>query len=191
MHYFVAVLVPNNEEDVNIEGEVASLLEDHGDGQKWDWYQIGGRWTGAYDGYNPAKDPKNWEKCDLCKGTGERKDLNPEDRRKGYCNGCSSSKEDGCPAGMRVKWPTEWKIHKGDIAPAKDALKKKATPHSVVTPDGEWHEAEVDWDNYEKPTRAAWKKKTEAAEKKWFEKTVPTLFKKHKDCVAVVVDCHN
>lgn len=23
----------------------------------WDWYQIGGRWTGTFDGYDPDTDP--------------------------------------------------------------------------------------------------------------------------------------
>lgn len=29
--------------------------------RNWDWYQIGGRWTGLLDGYDPQKDPKNLE----------------------------------------------------------------------------------------------------------------------------------
>ena len=28
---------------------------------QWDWYQIGGRWTGYYSNYDPATDPKNIE----------------------------------------------------------------------------------------------------------------------------------
>lgn len=38
---------------------------------KWDWWQVGGRWTGMMDPeYDPQTDPNNIEKCDLCGGTG-------------------------------------------------------------------------------------------------------------------------
>jgi hypothetical protein len=46
---------------------------------KWDWYQIGGRWTGVLDNYNPEKDPKNQEPCPYCKTTGIRTDLASKD----------------------------------------------------------------------------------------------------------------
>jgi hypothetical protein len=41
---------------------------------KWDWYTVGGRWTGflATNGYDPSKDENNIEDCDLCQGTGDR-----------------------------------------------------------------------------------------------------------------------
>ena len=29
------------------------------DGTRWDWYQIGGRYTGNLDGYDPYADPAN------------------------------------------------------------------------------------------------------------------------------------
>jgi hypothetical protein len=42
---------------------------------RWDWWQIGGRWTGTFaDGYNPSEDPNNIEVCSLCEGTGQRTD---------------------------------------------------------------------------------------------------------------------
>lgn len=186
MHYFVAVLIPPTCK--NVEKEVKKLLKKH-NGRKWDWYQLGGRWTGAYDGYDPSKDRKNWKKCDICGGTGERKDVAPEDFKKGYCNGCSPDKEFGCPTGTHVKWPTGWEPRKGDVAPVKIA-KKKTLPHSIVTPDGKWLEADVDWHNYGKPTQKEWDKKKAAAVKEW-KTTALSLFEKHKDYVAVIVDCHN
>src|SRR5688500_14258938 len=42
------------------------------DGSRWDWYQIGGRFTGLLDGYDPDKDPANIQQCELCAGTGVR-----------------------------------------------------------------------------------------------------------------------
>lgn len=41
---------------------------------RWDWHVIGGRWTGRLTDYKPHEDPINQEKCDLCDGTGQRKD---------------------------------------------------------------------------------------------------------------------
>lgn len=42
---------------------------------KWDWYQIGGRWSGILDNYNPTEDPLNQEPCGYCRATGIRMDL--------------------------------------------------------------------------------------------------------------------
>jgi hypothetical protein len=75
--------------------------EDHG---WWDWWQIGGRYTGRLSGYNPRLNPDNIETCDLCNGTGTRPDMT-------VANGCN--KCDG--KGAALKWPTQWGLHSGDI----------------------------------------------------------------------------
>lgn len=41
---------------------------------KWDWWTVGGRWTGLFSDYDPTKDPANLEVCTLCCGTGDRDD---------------------------------------------------------------------------------------------------------------------
>lgn len=76
---------------------------------KWDWYQIGGRWTGVLvPNYNPNEDPANQETCFLCHGTGKRTDMDVE----GGCNGCKGT-------GVATKWPTQWKSV-GDIVQLKE-----------------------------------------------------------------------
>lgn len=35
---------------------------------KWDWYQVGGRWTGFLSDYNPLDDPNNVKECFHCQG---------------------------------------------------------------------------------------------------------------------------
>ncbi len=81
-------------------------------GSRWDWWSIGGRYTGVFDGYIPQADPKNWELCDLCGGTDTRvlpfrgnADWRPT---PGWCNGCGGSEESpyGLPVGQRVKLST-------------------------------------------------------------------------------------
>lgn len=40
---------------------------------KWDWWVIGGRWTGVFKpDYNAYTDPQNQRTCDLCNGLGRR-----------------------------------------------------------------------------------------------------------------------
>lgn len=42
---------------------------------KWDWYTVGGRWTGENSEYEPVTDPENYESCSMCGGTGKRRDV--------------------------------------------------------------------------------------------------------------------
>lgn len=67
--------------------------------KKWDWWQLGGRWTGKLvPGYDPNEDPSNKQTCGLCGGTGKRLDMECANG----CNGCNGT-------GIETKWPTQWK----------------------------------------------------------------------------------
>lgn len=57
------------------------------DGSRWDWYVVGGRYTGRLSGYDPESDPRNYATCWLCHGTGTRPDMTV----KNGCNGCSGT----------------------------------------------------------------------------------------------------
>ena len=66
--------------------------------KKWDWWTIGGRWTGMLAvHYNPDEDPANQETCFLCAGTGKRTDMEAPNG----CNGCQGT-------GIKTKWPSQW-----------------------------------------------------------------------------------
>ncbi len=42
---------------------------------KWDWWSIGGRWTGHFAiNYDPSEDRRNYKQCFICHGTGTRAD---------------------------------------------------------------------------------------------------------------------
>jgi hypothetical protein len=84
----------------------------------WDWWQIGGRYTGHLaDGVEPRRDPRNWEVCIHCRGTGERaaSGLHPQTGQR-WCNGCTHDLEYTGQRGVHVKWPTEWVADVGNVA---------------------------------------------------------------------------
>jgi len=81
----------------------------HNPDSLWDWYQVGGRWTGEHDGYDPTKDPRNIETCWLCNGTGKRTDMEVENG----CNGCDGT-------GKMVKWSTSFAPHYADVMPISE-----------------------------------------------------------------------
>lgn len=101
---------------------------------KWDWWAIGGRWTGMLvPHYEPGTDPRNKEVCTWCSGHGLRLswpdygdehfnelnvlsktiihgtkyDPNNEIHQKLKCNGCDGK-------GIQTKWPTDWVRIAGD-----------------------------------------------------------------------------
>lgn len=81
MHYHAEVWIPKEVED--IEAAVEAVMNPHREGDQchvcenqppceedvecptdpgfFDWYQIGARWSGSHDGYDPVADPINQE----------------------------------------------------------------------------------------------------------------------------------
>lgn len=149
MHFLHYIILPRG--TVDFERVIAQLMKPH-EGDEWDWYQVGGRWTGELSGYKPEQDPANVEECEQCGGTGFRSDLLGLSQRAEdptyTCNGCGTWNaetklwahgEHG--PGRRLKWATQWAGHTGDILPV--ALLDPSTidahiPYSFQTPDGTW-----------------------------------------------------
>lgn len=163
----------------------------------WDWYQIGGRWAGhfARDSYDPHKDPRNWERCDICEGSGQRGLPGSRFEHEGpsvldgepFCNSCTPSFKDTQRTGWRVKWPTEWVSDTGNVARLGDVreyVEGEGRPYYLVhegvskaervNPDwnGKWGE---EGNDYFIPTG-----EVEEALKKLSD-----------DCTLVIVDCHS
>jgi hypothetical protein len=87
-----------------------------GNGSRWDWWVIGGRYVGLLDEYDPAADPANTEVCSLCSGTGIRPGGREEFGAEWFesvkgCNGCQG-------AGTHVAW--SYQPHVQDIMRVKD-----------------------------------------------------------------------
>jgi hypothetical protein len=114
---------------IDRDGEVAKVIKRTNERAKWDWWCVGGRYSGKFAGANKVAacdDPRNQEPCLICAGTGKRKDaLGLEARAKdpNYgCNGCDGK-------GVTQKFPTKWvqednEIRVGDLDLA--ALKNRA-----------------------------------------------------------------
>ena len=189
-HFPVIVLTSPGGTYESVQDEVERLLAPYDEGgewfrdadserpaSRWDWWTIGGRWTGSLDGYEPEKDPANIEPCPHCAGTGRRPDADrfgPDwVKATNGCNGCNG-------VGTRVAWPTQWKPHQGDVQPASavgDFL-----PYAVVTPDGAWHEkGEMGWWGIERDVKES--------DGDW-RMIVQKLLAEHAECTAVLVDCH-
>lgn len=129
MHYHCEVVFRERPEDVEnaVEKALSPFREQDGPdighpGGWWDWWQIGGRWTGAHvPGYDAEKDPSKVETCDICYGTGTRVNVMPSpelglvvsapgERMK--CNGCNGT-------GKRTSWPTRWVPLEQDVMEAE------------------------------------------------------------------------
>ena len=170
----------------------------HNPDAKWDWWMIGGRWTGLLaSDYDPTQDPANREICGICKGTGDRDgwvyyelDENGERVRRfkdawaEEMNGCNSCKG----TGVVTKWPTQYKSFEGDTVLVghvdwqglKDKSDGDAITFAVVTEEGQWVErGNMGW----------WAIVTNEDEgyPEWFWQYVEQL---PKDQRLWVVDCH-
>jgi hypothetical protein len=203
-HFFAAVVVPPGTDYEDVEKHVTVAMEPYDETAeierddegywrnprgKWDWWQVGGRWTGVWSDYNPQTDPANIETCSLCGGSGTRPDAAQFERSNpgwtewsGGCNGCEGK-------GARVKWPTGWADHEGDLIPVAALLDNPALerPYSLVIPEGGFFESEwwvpaadpTDLGHFEKLSDEAWEAK------------LRELLEPLRGAQLVVVDCHS
>lgn len=188
-HFPVLVLIDEQVEREGAEKAVTPLLapyDENGEwfaeGSRWDWWVVGGRWTGALDGYQPHEDIRNYEVCNLCEGTGVRPGGLEEfgiDWFEG-CNGCNGCSGNGIRYNGFGLDP-----HPGDVRPV--AQLNGFIPTALITPDGRWHEE----------GRPGWWGATiedeeghgAKGEQVW-EAAVKALYEQHPEATAVLVDCH-
>lgn len=185
-HYFAAVVVPPDTDHETLQDRVGELLQpfDENDGDnpdgKWDWWVIGGRWTGVWSDYDPTADPRNHKTCWLCQGTGMRNDpLGQAHRAQNpdyTCNGCMN----GPRPGVMVEHASNWVRTEDDLVPLAPWLAKlteERLPYAVVTPDG--------WAEYE-----SWTGETFVKTPDW-EAVVRKALAPYPDHLLAVVDYHS
>lgn len=136
MHYHLEMFI-EGKTACEVCKKIESILEpycehEHEDGF-WDWFMIGGRWRGIHaPGHDPYKDESLIETCNLCNGTGVRKDMVVANG----CNGCMGK-------GKRTKWPTQWKQHESDVIKA-NKIDKSLSCHALYA-NGKFYFVE-EWD---------------------------------------------
>lgn len=133
MHYHAEIHVPDAD---NVQEQVEKIMAPFRERRNnrsgfWDFWGVGGRWTGAHDGYDPRQDPENYETCDLCDGTGLRNDAIGQKARledSSYtCNGCTywNDKKETWGygpfgPGKSLKLAFDFKPHAGDVVAVQD-----------------------------------------------------------------------
>lgn len=179
MHWFAAVVVPAQADRSTVETYVGPVMEPWHE-EVWDWWQVGGLWTGVWDEYDPNTDPRNQERCMVCGGSGRRHDA---DRfgpdwlaATGGCNGCQGK-------GTRTAWPTQWVAYDGDVVSVKAFVRNPLErPFALVTP-GELFRIETyDPDAHDKFPRLS--------DEAW-EAVLQEQLAVHLDDKLVVVDYHD
>jgi hypothetical protein len=176
--HFAILVVTENKPSAQDQTPIDEVMQPYHD-QHYDWYQVGGRWTGLLDGYDPEKDPANIKTCDLCGGTGSRPNGLEQFgaewvKSTNGCNGCSGT-------GKRVEWPTQWKSRDGDTIPVTDLTEElyPAKFHGVCVEGYGWYEGEE---------FQPW----QPAGKSFVPKDLPPLaWLKEQGEFATIVDCHN
>jgi hypothetical protein len=144
----------------------------------WDWWCVGGRYTGRYSEYAPTRDDDNYEVCWLCHGTGERFDGRSG---PGNCNGCCKGGEAGLTGtGRSLKHAPDWKPCEDDVVPVRVLVNnpRVGLPLWVVLPDGTAH-GEGPWAEPGTEERNIWDEK------------VAELLRPYSDMALVVVDIHS
>jgi hypothetical protein len=185
MHYSVLCIVrvpENGRRDIeSVRSLVDEIMARH-EGSLWDWYQIGGRWSGAFDGYDPDQDPRHVETCELCLGTGMRRDDVGNDLRKEdptyTCNGCQGK-------GKRPVWPTQRQNHDGDVIGVELLTASLYERHFYAVVCTGYNQA------FSSEEYVPW---SELVGERFQEKALPPLAwiqKEFAGCLAVIVDCHN
>jgi len=171
MHYSNLVLIeePSDITEELIHKAVSSQMGERADW--WDWWQIGGRWTGLWDGYDPSADPTNIKPCDLCAGTGKR----PDAECVNGCNGCNGT-------GKSQKWPTQWRFRVQDVIPVELVTEEHYSKiHRVVCDEG----------SFASERYTPWKEDIHEKFPKLEMPPLEWLKERHKGQLAVIVDNHN
>jgi hypothetical protein len=187
-HFSVLVLTEDEVTRESAEAVVTPLLAPYdendewfADGSRWDWWVVGGRWTGSLDGYKPHEDINNFEVCTLCQGAGVRPDW---DRFGGdwyeSVNGCN-----GC-FGNGISLAFSYLPHPGDVQPVGNVA-PDFVPFAIVTPTGEWLEqGRMGWFGMTTTDESG---ADEKPEELWAAAVRSTL-EQHPEVTAVLVDCH-
>jgi hypothetical protein len=192
VHYLVGVILPFPYGGDKLDEALAEILkpwnEQDNENGHWDWWQLGGRWTGVWSDYEPEKDPDNFEECWLCGGTGLRTDRIGNQYRAEHpeytCNGCDMEGRQGPQPGVMVKHATAWaKRPELDVISVSTLLNlvdlgTARIPYALAAAPDVWLE------------RESWTDKGFVERKDWLALFRAEL-EKRRDCYIAAVDIHS
>lgn len=186
MHYLVYVFT----EDPSKEA-IEEALSPHGDGKEWDWYQIGGRWTGHLSGCNPADNPANYEPCEFCEATGVTTKAVGE-RYPAYASNVGRECFQCNGKSKRLKWPTEW-VSQQETFKVADVLSKLTEPPYafVSSKDYDWFCRETYHPYVGLTYEEAQAKGLSFQPTPGYNDNFNATVQKFMDGFVTVVDCHN
>ena len=148
MHYSNLVIIEKPEDgepldEAFVRGAVEQAMGPSEDnGGFWDWYQIGGRWTGALDGYDPETDPANQKPCEWCEATGITTAAVGA-RYPAYLSNVGKTCFQCKGTGKATEWPTAWPFRLGDVRPVESLQPEQYERfHRVVSPSAGVFESE-------------------------------------------------
>ncbi len=112
-----------------------------GEGTRWDWWMIGGRYSGRFapPDYDPQEDPRNFEPCWVCNASGLRTDKLGNDHRAKdptyKCNGCQGT-------GKHLKSSGYW-VDVGNVCKRSDLVEEQLAAGKKI-------KAQHYWNDYQK-----------------------------------------
>lgn len=185
---------------------------------QWDWWQVGGRWTGAFTAadeqpYEPGMDPGNIETCVICGGTGKRlwiTDLVPagsegsqglqylgkkpgeEFTRPAREGEEHVAEENDCNAcegtGQAVAWSSQWRAFPGDVVPVAEWLAKLEGDKGLEVVPYALVTPDGAW--HQRGKMGWWGMSRDDVSKQDWHEQVIALAERHADAVAVGCDLH-
>ncbi len=171
MHYRVLAVTT----EVPTKEGVQELLDPYVN-QHWDWFQIGGRYSGYLDGYDPTTNSENRELCQWCEATGVTTQA-VAGKYPAYqpyvgetCPQCQGNKD-------MAKWPTQWVAHERDVMAVEHLIQAQLDGCFAVVTSSGWFGGDA---------YLPWRKEPFQRQER-----PPLEWVREEGTWVVVVDCHN
>lgn len=162
--------------DEDMRDAEGNLYSTYNPKSKWDWWVVGGRFSGE------LKSKKNGE----CYNELKIEDLDVSIDKEQYNDALENWNKYIAPENPE-EYPLFYKreYYLNRYGDAETYARRTASFHtySVLTPDGEWHEpGQMGWFGFSSETDEDWAD--------WVDHYVERYIEPYKDCIMTTVDCH-